>query len=275
MPAPARTSARERPVVVVTGASSGIGRATAIEFARAMDVRLVLAARRSDQLERTAQVAGANDAVLVDCDLATVDGVERLVTAVRDFGRVDVLVNNAGRASAHDFDHPDALADLDEVMALNLRAPIMLTHALTPLLERSRGTIVNVSSVAGLVGTPGADAYSATKWGLTGFSEASRARLRRRGVRVVCVQPGPVPTPGWPHERLSRLPVLGRALTSSSREIARCCVRAARGSGGAAPVRPRTYATIPLMRAVAPWLVRAVLARVASRRRNQAERESR
>jgi NAD(P)-dependent dehydrogenase (short-subunit alcohol dehydrogenase family) len=108
--------------------------------------------------------------------------------------------------------------------------------------------------------------YSATKWALTGFSEASRARLGHLGVRVVCVQPGPVPTPGWPHERLRAMPVLGRLLTADVDEIARTCVRAAAGRGSVAPVRPRVYATIPLLRGVAPWLVRGLLARAALRR---------
>jgi NAD(P)-dependent dehydrogenase (short-subunit alcohol dehydrogenase family) len=255
-----------RPVVVITGASSGIGRATAVAFARRREARLVLAARREDELRETARLAGADDAVLVACDLATRAGLDELVGAVREIGRLDVLVNNAGRASAHPFDHPQALDDADAILALNLRAPVVLVHELTPLLEAVRGTIVNVSSVAGLVGTPDSDVYSASKWALTGFSEASRARLSRRGVRVVCVQPGPVPTPGWPHERLARMPVLGRVLTSDVDAIARCCVRASLGRGGVAPVRPRTYAGIPLLRGVAPWLVRALLGRAARHR---------
>ncbi|MCB0878844.1 MAG: SDR family oxidoreductase [Thermoleophilia bacterium] len=257
----------DRPVVLVTGASSGIGREVAIRMVRTLDARLVLAARRGEQLEETASVAGARDAVLVPCDLSTAAGVDELVARVRQLGRLDVLVNNAGSASDHPFEHPDAMVDADRMLALNLRTPIALVHALTPLLEQRRGTIVNVSSVAGLVGTPGSDVYCATKFALTGFSEASRARLQRRGVRVVCVQPGPVPTPGWPHERLRSTPVLGRVFASDVQTIADACVRAARGKGSAAPVRPRIYAGIPLLRALAPWLLRRLLVRAAGHRR--------
>lgn len=265
-----------RPIVLITGASSGIGRATTIEFARQRDAHLILAARRHAELEETAQLAArARPAssspatvVLVACDLTDPDAVDALATRVHDsFGALDVLVNNAGMASAHAFDHPDSMRDADRMLALNLRTPIALTHALTPLLRASRsGTIVNVSSVAGIIGTPESDVYSATKWALTGFSEASRARLHHQGIRVVCVQPGPVPTPGWPHVRLRARPLLRGLLTAEVDEIAQLCVRAASRRGSVAPIRPRGYAVIPPLRAVAPWLLRSLLRRAALRR---------
>jgi NAD(P)-dependent dehydrogenase (short-subunit alcohol dehydrogenase family) len=265
-----------RPVALITGASSGIGRATAIAFARELDAHLVLAARRSSELRVTSDLAGESYprtgdgtrvVACVPCDLTRPEDVDRLVARVQELaGRLDVLVNNAGVASDHPFAHADTMVDADRMLALNLRTPIALVHALTPLLLESRGTIINVSSVAGLVGTPESDVYSATKWALTGFSEASRARLRRFGVRVVCVQPGPVPTPGWPHERLSARPILGRVLAADVDEIADTCVRAAQGRGSVAPIRPRTYAAIPLLRGLAPWLVRGLLARAARHR---------
>ena len=266
-PAPARPTTSPRPTVLVTGGSSGIGRAAAIELVRRLDARLVLAARREVELAETARLAGCDDAVLVPCDLADPAGVDELVRIVTGLDRLDALVNNAGRASDHPFEHPDSMRDADLMLALNLRTPIALVHALTPMLERTRGCIVNVSSVAGLVGTPGSDVYSATKWALTGFSEASRARLADRGVRVVCVQPGPVPTPGWPHERLRSTPVAGRILSCDVDVIARVIVRAVQGRGSVAPVRPRAFAMLPQLRALAPWLLRSLLRRAARRRR--------
>ncbi len=261
-----------RPVMLVTGASSGIGRDAAIELAKRFDARLVLAARRGDELVETARLADCDDAVIVACDLSQPSGVDELVAAVRDVGRLDVLVNNAGTASAYSFDDQRSMEDADRTLALNLRTPIALVHALTPLLEQSGdATIVNVSSVAGLVGTPGSDVYSATKWALNGFSEAANARLAGRGVRVVCVQPGPVPTPGWPHERLRSTPIAGRLFTCDVAAISKTIVRAVDGRGGPAPVRPRVFAAIPVLRAFAPWLLRALLRRAARHRRYAAD----
>ncbi len=266
-----------RPVVLVTGASSGIGRAIAVEYARRQDAHLVLAARRDDELRETARLAArarrqersASTEIhvrCVACDLSTQDGVGALVAVVRDdVGRLDVLVNNAGTGGDHRFDAESTMQDADRMLAVNLRTPIALSHELLPLLRASRGTIVNVSSVAGLIGTPDAEVYSATKWALTGFSEALRASQSRHGVRVVCVHPGPVPTPGWPHARLDSSWFGRRVLASDVAAIARACERASRGRGGPSPVRPRTYAPIPLLRGIAPWLVRGLLAWAARR----------
>ncbi len=262
-----------RPVVLVTGASSGIGRATAIEFARRRDAHLVLTARRDSELAETARLTSRartsgtvreHEAVLVPCDLSTQDGIDRLVGIVRDgIGRIDVLVNNAGLGGDDDFDSPTTMRDADRMIALNLRAPIALSHELLPLLRESRGSIVNVSSVAGLIGTPDAEVYSSTKWALTGFSEALRASQERHGVHVACVHPGPVPTPGWPHARLERSWFGRNVMASNVETVALAIERASRRRGGPAPVRPRTYAPVPLLRGVAPWLVRWLLARAA------------
>ena len=261
-----------RPVVLVTGASSGIGRATAIEFARRRDAHLVLTARREDELVETSRLTSRartsgtvreHEAALVPCDLSTPEGVATVVRIVRGIGRLDVLVNNAGLGGDGTFDSPNTMRDADRMLALNLRAPIALCHELLPLLRESNGSIVNVSSVAGLVGTPDAEVYSSTKWAITGFSEALRASQARFGVHVACVHPGPVPTPGWPHARLERSWFGSRVLASNVEVIARTCERAARGRGGPSPVRPRTFTPIPLLRGLAPWLVRALLERAA------------
>ncbi|MCW2921367.1 MAG: short-chain dehydrogenase [Thermoleophilia bacterium] len=269
-----------RPVVLVTGASSGIGRATAIEFARRRDAHLVLTARREHELRETSEAterardrtttgrAGTGDSaatvLCVACDLATADGIDTLVAAIRaKAGRLDVLVNNAGVGGDQSFDAPTTMRDADRMLALNLRAPIALCHELLPLLRASRGSIVNISSVAGLIGTPDSEVYSSTKWALTGFSEALRASQSRFDVHVACVHPGPVPTPGWPHARLARSRFGRRVLASNVEVIARTCERAARRRGGPAPVRPRTYAPIPLLRGLAPWSIRALLERAA------------
>lgn len=255
------------PVVLVTGASSGIGRAVAHEFARAGDVHLLLVARREDALEATMQSApgparGASPATweLLVADLSDHAQTDRVIDRVRAIGRLDTLVNNAGAGSVIPLEREDALPDVDRLLDLNLRAPIALVHGCFGLLAERRGSIINVSSVAGLVGTPGSPVYSATKWGLTGFTEAIRARYAPYGVRVCCMQPGPVPTEGFPHARLRGRPaLLRRLLASDSATIAREIVRFARGGGRVSIVRPRTYAPIPLVRGLAPWFIRRTL----------------
>jgi NAD(P)-dependent dehydrogenase (short-subunit alcohol dehydrogenase family) len=259
------STARELPVVLLTGASSGIGRAIAHEFARRGNVHLLLVARREGALAETVAsaphpAAGDVEFELLPCDLADPIEVGRLLAALRDRPRLDVLVNNAGAGSHVPLEREDGLTDVDRLLALNLRAPIALVHGCFEQLRASRGAIINVSSVAGLVGTPGSPVYSATKWGLTGFSEAIRARYAPHGVRVCCLQPGPVPTEGFPHERLRGRPApLRRLLASDADSIAREAVRFAHGGRRVSIVRPRTYGAIPLLRGLAPWLVRRLL----------------
>lgn len=259
--------------MLVTGASSGIGRATAVELARRGDVHLVLVARRADQLEETARLAraattGDVGVTIRPCDLADRAAVTALVQELTaDPAPLHALVNNAGASGETPFEEPGAVPELDRMLELNLRTPMVLAQGLVGRLEAAAddATIVNVSSVAGLVGTPQSIAYSTTKWGLTGFSEALRARLGARGIRVVTVQPGPVPTPGWPQAWLDDRPILRRILSCDAETIARTIADAVDGRGGPAPVRPRTFTLIPTLRGVAPWIVRALLARSARR----------
>jgi short-subunit dehydrogenase len=253
--------------VLVTGASSGIGRASVLELARRIPgAHLLLVARRKAALDETIELAGVDAAPgvtfeAIACDLADPVALDRLVDAVLErTPRLDALVNNAGVGTDRPFKSRHGLEDADQMLALNLRAPIALCHGLLPRLALSGGTIVNVSSVAGLVGTPGSAVYSATKFGLSGFSETLRARVAPLGVRVVCVHPGPVPTPGWPQERLASRPVAGRLFAASPEAIARTVTRAVQGRGGVSPIRPRTFWIVPPLRALAPWLVRGLLA---------------
>jgi short-subunit dehydrogenase len=228
---------------------------------------LLLVARRLQELEATIELARSTAAPGVSfeplpCDLVDPTALDALVSDVLTrHDRLDVLVNNAGSGTDRPFESEHGLVDADQMLALNLRAPIALTHGLLPRLALSGGTIINVSSVAGLMGTPGSAVYSATKFGLSGFSETLRARVEPLGVRVVCVHPGPVPTPGWPQARLARRPIAGRVLACQPEVIARAIARAAAGRGGPSPIRPRTYWIIPPLRALAPWLVRWLLAR--------------
>ncbi|MCZ4496787.1 MAG: family NAD(P)-dependent oxidoreductase, partial [Thermoleophilia bacterium] len=256
-----------RPVVLVTGASSGIGRATAQRYLGRGGAVVLLVGRRIDALRETVDMArlgpGAEAHVLIH-DLAEPGQTAALAKQVRELhGRLDVLVNNAGVGSQLTFEDSSGADDIDRLLDTNLRAPIHLMHDLFELLSASGGAVVNVSSVAGLVGTPDSPVYSATKWGLTGVSEALHVRWKPTGVHVACVQPGPVPTPGWPNHHLMGS-WIGRRLTASADDIARAIVRAGDRQGPAFVTRPRAFGAIHVARAAAPGLLRTMLQRVRS-----------
>jgi meso-butanediol dehydrogenase/(S,S)-butanediol dehydrogenase/diacetyl reductase len=184
------------PVALITGAGRGIGRATAEVFA-AEGYAVVLAERLSAlgrQAERALRVAGAT-AVFLQTDVANPASVERTVRAVlRRFGRLDCVVNNAGVL------RPGALAtlplrELDRMLAVNLRGPLVVTRAALPaMLRRRSGSIVNVASQLGKTGIADYVIYCATKFGVVGFSQALADELSGTGVRVWAVCPGLVDT---------------------------------------------------------------------------------
>lgn len=186
---------------VITGASDGIGAEIARQLARSHGAQatLVLAARNAAQLEAVAaecRQAGAA-AHVVSTDVADEAQCRALIAeAVRATGRIDALVNNAGM-SAHALFADVAAADLrwyQQLMAINLWGSVWCTHAALPHLRASRGRIVAVSSLAGLMGVPGRTAYSASKFALTGFFEALRAEVKADGVSVTIAFPGVVAT---------------------------------------------------------------------------------
>lgn len=194
---------------VVTGGSSGLGRATALELAAAgADVAVL--ARGSADLQATVEQITEHDVrtCAAEVDLADADAVDEAVAQVhRGLGGVDVLVNAAGT------DVPGAVAELDvsawdRVLAVNLRASFLLSRAVWPdMRERGGGTIVNVSSVAGRRGWAGASAYCAAKFGLTGLTQALAAEGRPHGIRACVLYPGAMDTSwgAWsPEERVGR-----------------------------------------------------------------------
>ncbi len=185
----------DRRTALVTGASRGIGAA----IARALDragARVALAARDRQALDEVA--AGlANDPVVLEADLARPEAPGTLAAAaVAALGRVDVLVNNA--AAAHRAPTAGLTADVvDAMYAVNVRAPLLLIAALLPDVR----TIVNLSSVSGLVGTPNRAAYAATKGAVDAFTRSLAAELGPAGIRVNSVAPGAVDTALWARNR--------------------------------------------------------------------------
>ncbi|WP_306392594.1 SDR family oxidoreductase [Telluria beijingensis] len=186
-------------VVIVTGGSDGIGAEIARQLA-ARDgaaIALVLAARNQGPLELVAgqcRALGA-ETLTVAFDAGRHDDCRRLVAqAVERFGRIDVLVNNAGRSAHALFEEVDDLAWYEELMRVNVWGSVWCTRAALPQLKASRGAIVAVSSLAGLVGVPGRTAYCATKFAMSGFFEALRAEMKDHGVSVTTAYPGVVAT---------------------------------------------------------------------------------
>ena len=182
--------------VLVTGASSGIGAGLAEAFAAA-GADVGICARRPDRLEETAQRCRAHGHPVHSwtCDLSDPEQVDRLaVDAMDALGRVDILVNNAGIPKRRDVAALDA-ATVEAVTRINYLSPVRLTLALLPqMLERGSGRVVNLSSVAATLSSPGESAYSASKAALAVFSEAMAVDLWDRGVRVLVVYPGVVDT---------------------------------------------------------------------------------
>jgi len=186
-------------VIIITGASDGIGAEMARQLARrhGAGVALVLAARNAAMLELVAAdcaAAGAQTLVAPTDVSVQAQCLALVAAAVARFGRIDALVNNAGR-SAHAL--LEEVADLgwyEELMRINLWGSVWCTHAALPYLKQSRGSIVAVSSLAGLVGVPGRTAYSATKFAMGGFFEALRAEVTAAGVSVTLAYPGVVAT---------------------------------------------------------------------------------
>jgi hypothetical protein len=178
-------------VVIVTGASSGVGEAAARQFA-ARGARVVLAARTAHKLETLAKEIGG---LAVTTDVARTADLRALVErSIEAFGRIDVLVNNAGTNSRGDFDSLE-LDAIEAIIDTNLKAPMLLTRLALPHLRKSRGVVVNVASIAGHVPLPGESPYCASKWGLRGFTFAVREELRHAGVALCAVSPGPISTP--------------------------------------------------------------------------------
>jgi short-subunit dehydrogenase len=211
-------------VAIVTGASSGIGAATAAALADA-GMRLIVTGRHPGRLS---QVATQTGAIAVPADLGAPEGAARVVdAAMAAAGQVDLLVCNAGVGwSGPIGDLPANKAE--ELVALNLLAPLHLTRLLTPgMAERGHGRLVFVSSIAGVLGVRHEAAYAATKAGLNVLAESLAYELHGRGVGVSLVLPGVVDTPffshrGHPYDRRTPVPIPAERVANA---VARAAAR--------------------------------------------------
>jgi short-subunit dehydrogenase len=188
-------------IIVITGASDGIGAEIARQLAAANEaqVGLVLAARNVDALNAVAAQCNALGAqtLVVKTDVGVqADCVNLIAQAAAKFGRIDALINNAGISAQALFEDVKTqdLGWCEDVMRVNLWGSVWCTHAALEHIKASQGSIVAVSSLAGLIGVPGRTAYSASKFAMTGFFEALRAELKGAGVSVTTAYPGVVTT---------------------------------------------------------------------------------
>lgn len=180
------------PTVLITGASQGIGKATALLFAR-KGYDLVLTARHHERLESVAQEVqnlSRPAPLVVPCDVTDSSQVNTLVDkALEHYGFIDVLINNAGRFAEGPVE-AFSLDDWHQVIDLNLWGYIHTIHALLPhFLQRKKGTIVNLSSIGGKVPTPYIVAYCTSKFGVTGLTESLQAELKPKGIHVCGIYP--------------------------------------------------------------------------------------
>jgi short-subunit dehydrogenase len=244
-----------RLITVLTGASSGIGEATARRLAREPGARLVLVARREDRLRALADSLGGS-ATYVAADLTDDDAPGRVRAHLEreHGGALDLLVNNAGASWRATF-ADGGWANVHRHMAVNFDGPVRLTEALLPLLRASApSAIVNVSSVAGRVARGGAGGYHASKFALAGWSDALYTEEREHGVHVGLVLPGFVETEGFPAAEL-RARALTRWIVSTPDKAAEAIADVALERRAERYV-PRPYGALAVLRYVAPGLMR-------------------
>ena len=249
----------ESRIAVVTGASTGIGEATARLLA-ANGWHCVLVARRRELLER---VAGEIGGTVEPCDLLDREAVVALGTRlVAEHGSIGMLVNNAGALSRGTF-LEIGLDELERITRLNYLSGVWLTHTLLPALRRAGeedggASIVNVASIGGTIAFPAGTAYSASKHAQVAFSRSLRSALRSTGVRVHTILPGFVVTEGFPHPRFWETRV-GRRFVVGPERVAREIVDAVEKGKDEVVVPRFPYGLAPISQALFPTLTTRVM----------------
>jgi short-subunit dehydrogenase len=244
-------------VVIITGASAGIGRETAMLFAKE-GCRLGLAARRKDRLEALAKEVkrSGGEAVSVQTDVSEEEQVEQLVRQTTErFGRLDVLINNAGFglfAKIQD----TSVDELREIFATNFAGTFYAIKAVLPLMQRQKaGHIINVSSVAGKRGFPLSGAYCATKFAMNGLTESLRTELRGSGIDVSLVMPVGTATDFFTvAKNKSDRPSVPLGIVQSAHQVAHAILKCAKKPKAEVYVYPPSRILV-LLNAISPGFV--------------------
>jgi short-subunit dehydrogenase len=255
-------------VCVVTGASSGIGRRTALDLAAAEAV-VCGVARRADRLESLISELPGDGHSITTADVTKKSHVRAIGAHVREVhGRCNILVNSAGISGAGSFHERDSVARTERVMRTNFFGALYCTAELLPLLEAAApSSVVNIASIAGRLALKGSSAYAASKFALVGWSEALHFELAQRGIFVSLIEPGPLPTEGFPMTRLVDDPLMRHVLTSDEQVSAAIFDAIARRK--LQRVVPRWYYLLSIGRLLAPPVYRFAqgpLAAVRNRR---------
>ncbi len=266
-------------VALITGASSGIGEATARRLAREADVKLILVARRAERLQALAEELGTARTFVFPADLTDPGKPLQLAKVIEHmYGALNLLVNNAGARWALDFSD-GGWANIERHMRVNFEAPVRLVEALLPLMRRTAEAagsvdggprtavtsfagrplkapvaIVNVTSTSARISRLGTGGYSASKNALAAWSDSLYLEERRHGVHVADVLPGFIATEGFPQAELRASPLL-RWAVSDAEHVAEAIIEA--GPGGVSErYVPRYYWIGALLRVIAPGLIR-------------------
>jgi NADP-dependent 3-hydroxy acid dehydrogenase YdfG len=241
----------ESPVMLITGASSGIGEATARLFGRE-GYQLVLAARRSGKLEEIAnQIRSAGgQAIPVVTDVSRLEDVENLVrVTLENFSRIDLLYNNAGFGRLDWLENLDPISDIQAQIQVNLLGVIQTTRAVLPhMIAQRSGHIINMASVAGLVATPTYSVYAASKFAIRGFTQSLRREVGVWGIHVSGIYPGGVRTEFSQHAHIHRKTrtTTPAALRLEADHVARVILSVAR--------RPRRSVILPWPLILGVWV---------------------
>ena len=242
---------------LVTGASSGIGRLLALRLA-GRGARVGLVARRAEELEALAREirSAGGEAEALACDVAEREQVTACVgRALERFGHIDLLVNNAGYGHHRPFLEWD-LTDMERVMRVNYLGALYFTKLLLPqMVERRRGWLVFMASVAGKIASPEESAYAASKFALLGLAEALSLEVEDAGVHVLSVCPGTIDTPFFDAEALRRMPPVARRSMVEPEQLVDAILRAL-AKGRRELTFPRAIATGYIVRALAPGFMR-------------------
>ena len=251
---------------LVTGASSGIGRALALRLA-AEGARVALVARRADALEALAAEvrAAGGEALALPCDVAEREAVAAAAAhVVEAWGGVDLLVNNAGYGHHRRFLEWD-LEDMERMLRVNTLGSLYWTKALLPgMVERGEGWIVFVASLAGRIAPPDESAYAASKFALVGLAESLSLEVEDLGVHVLTVCPGVIRTPFFDGEALERMPAAARRQMVEPDGLVEAILGALR-SGRRELTYPRMLAGAYAVRALFPRFFRWGVKRTAQR----------